>query len=193
MSVITSAEVLQLTGMDVNPNSQNLVPQIDSLIPVVENWLVKHLANYFHTPNWVSSLGFVFDKETRTIEIGSGQDTFTGTNIAFVAGMDFHVDGSINNDGVYSAQEVDEDTITVDEKYAIEDESFNNDLIYIYRIKWPVGLKYPVAKAIEFDMGKTRAANEQPSRQNPFDSDKAYRYPQRIMEGFRPWSRMRVG
>jgi hypothetical protein len=183
MSVITAFEAIQILGI-----STDKIPRIDAIIPPFEGWLCNYLSNYFHTGNWVSKNTYSFSASAIT----DSETGFLDDGIEFADLMDVHVEGSYLNDGVYSIDTAVAATLTLNSKYTFESEDLGAT-VTLTRIRWPKGLKLAVAKAIEYELGKTRAINEAPARENPGDVDKEFRYPKRIMDGFKPWLKMKVG
>lgn len=168
----------------VGITGQESVPLIESLIPIVENWVCNELNNWFLTPNWIEGGNISFTADTT---ITDSDSNFSDTDVGFAAGMDFRVIGSVLNDGVYSADSVSADTITLDSKYSVVTESFTPTSITINRIVWPQGIKFPVAKVIEFHIQKTKGVVEA-----SVDFDDIGRIPEGILDLLRPWRKMAV-
>jgi len=178
MSLLSAQEFQDLLGI----SDPSLETKIKTMMPAFEGWITDYLQDFFHARNYMRSSGMVFDADAKTLTDSDGEFLDADTN--FRADMSFHLLGTIRNDGVYSASTVTATVITLDDNYSFIDENFTpSPVVTIYEIIWPVKMKYAVAKAIEFDLGKTRAVVEAPSRQNAFDSDKAFRYPERILSG----------
>lgn len=158
------------------------IPAIQVLLPGFQEWFVWYMNDNFHTGYWLSDDDFTFNKEAKTIVDANAQ--FLDLDVEFANGIDIHVQYSKWNDGFYWVNTAASGTLTLDDvSYELEDET-SGAAVTITRIKWPRGIDWAVAKAIEFELGKSRSVNEAPARQNPFDSDKERKYPKRILDAF---------
>ncbi len=178
--LITLDEVVDLLG---NQDLYNEAATIEPLIANFSNWFCRKYNNYFHTRNWIKTNGIAFEADNTITE---ANDSLLDDQIEFADGMDFHVFGSILNDGVYAADTVAVGTITTEDMFTVVDEDFTTT-IRIIRMAWPKGLKFWAAKAIEWDLQQTPGMLEVSGTK-----DDLAKYPQGILDEFRSYSKLKT-
>ena len=151
MPIITTAKVktlLQITG-----SAKDTL--IDTLIPIVQNWVVDYLHNDFLVTDIqiaASTIAFV----------DSDPDTITDSDSGFItaefptANIDIHVDGSVRNFGIYQADTVSAGTMTLASGEELIAEAAGESAIVITLVKFPTGIQSVVADMISWKMDKKR-------------------------------------
>lgn len=120
----------------------------DAILPT-QDWLIGYLGNPFHAKPYYQSSTISFDDT----EISDSAEGFDVTG--FDNTMDFHVEGSLLNDGYYFGESREDDVITIDNEYC--DELITEaagELICITRVLFPRGLQKHFAKLIMYDLQK---------------------------------------
>lgn len=182
MPIITSDEVIELLDNDDLGEKQGV---IEKLIPLLQNWFIHEFDNDFRTSNYITSAGILFVADDAITE---GNSNFLMDGVEFEDDMDFVVEGSKLNDGIYFADTVVAGTITLADGWlTIANEDFTVT-VTIYRVKWPIGLKYWAAKAIEYDLQLTPGMTETQDT----NADIA-KYPEGIMNSFGAYRKFPVG
>lgn len=178
--LITLDEVVDILG---NQQLYDEGATIEPMIVDLSNWYCVKFNNYFHTRNWIKTNGLAFVADNTITEANA---SLLDDQIEFAAGMDFHIFGSVLNDGVYSANTVTADTITTDDHFTVVDEDFTASTRLI-RIVWPRGLKYWAARAIEWNLQKSAGVLEVTDTK-----DDLYEYPEGIMKEFGTYGRFKT-
>ncbi len=178
--LITLDELVDALG---NQQLYDEAGTIEPMIRDLSNWYARKYNNYFHTSNWIRTNGIAFVADNTITE---ANDSLLDDQIEFADGMDFHVFGSVLNDGVYSADTVVAGTITTHDQFTVVDEDFSAS-VRIYRMIWPKGLKYWIARAIEWNLQKTSGMLEVTDTK-----DDLLEYPEGILNEFRTYSKFKT-
>ena len=181
MPIVTSEEVIELLN---NPDLSDQQGVIEKLIPLLQDWFIHEFHNDFRTSNYITSAGILFVADD-TITEGSGNFLMDG--VEFEDDMDFVVEGSKLNDGIYFANTIVGATITLADGWVVVNEDFTVT-VTIYRAKWPVGLKYWAAKAIEYDLQLTAGMTETQDT-----NEDIAKYPVGVMDAFGAYRNFPVG
>ena len=179
--IVTSEEVIELLN---NPDLSDQQGVIEKLIPLLQDWYIHEFHNDFRTSNWITSAGILFVAEDTITE---GNSNFLMDGVEFEDDMDFVVEGSRLNDGIYFADSVVAGTITLADGWVVVNEDFTVT-VTIYRAKWPIGLKYWAAKAIEYDLQLTPGMTETQDT-----NEDIAKYPAGIMDAFGAYRKYPVG
>ena len=179
--IVTSEEVIELLNND-DLNEQQGV--IERLIPLLQDWFIHEFHNEFRTPNYITSPGIAFVADN-TITEANGN--LLMSQIAFEDDMDFVVEGSKLNDGTYHADTITATDITLTDGWNVVNEAFSQT-VSIYRVKWPIGLRFWAAKAIEYDLQLTAGMTETQDT-----NEDIAKYPAGIMDAFGAYRKFPVG
>ena len=178
MPLITSDKVMLLLDL----KDQNLVPQIDALIPPMQNWVSDELNNWFHTENWVVGSGIAFDKAAGEITNSEGGFAAAG----FIDETDIHVEGSKFNNKIFRVSEATDTVLSLEDESGVVTEAADNE-IRLTILAWPVGLEMAAAKLIEHDLGKTKTVVETKTRPQEVGA-----YPAELLARFNIYRKLRV-
>lgn len=179
--IVTAEEVIELLN---NPDLNAQQGVIEKLIPLLQDWYIHEFHTDFRTKNWLTSPGISFVADDT---ISEASDNFLLTGVVFADDMDFVVEGSAYNDGIYNADTVVEGTITLTDGWTVTDENLTQT-VTIYRAKWPIGLKYWAAKAIEYDLQLTAGMTETQDTNEDIS-----KYPGGIMDAFGAYRKTKWG
>jgi len=160
MPIVTRAEAktfLQIASADTSKDAL-----IDALIPCVQNFIVSYCNNKFKVENHfiennaiyratniLQNSNISFEASTRKIKCDSEEFVIAG----FMDGFDICVEGSRNNDNIYTIATVAPGELTLAAGTTLYDEA-SLLWIRITRVFFPMMLKLTASKMISFDMNK---------------------------------------
>ncbi len=196
MAVITKAEVkniLRLSTGSTGPYDA----EITTFIPLVQDDLVIHLNNNFADK-------YVYRESGSQLKLTKGgPDKITDGNADFLkagfsTGMDIAIEGGHSNVGIYTIAAVSSDTMSLTSTNELisqdpSDTYHSIGVIRISRVKWPQGLKLPVAKMIWYLIDKAKQTDIKSERIDDYavtyigDSE----YPTRLIESLKKWKKAR--
>lgn len=192
MAIITLAQYKTLMGIaDVDATRD---ARIAALIPQIEQEIVDYCNNQFT----VSGITFT-GKFTPTVAAGPVYTLVcTGggiSAISFASGDTILLDGTVRNDGRYTATNFSDTVITVSEQLVGETEVSAS----VTLVKWPAGLQVYAARMISYQlahMGDAGVTSEtiksySYSRANGGSADAGY--PVEILRGLDRWRSVKIG
>ena len=203
-SALTTTRVLDI--LQLGPDKSRLV---ESILPVVKNWLVDYLKNSFivkrsfnqtiDTPNpfvqqgdarvWRYSETLSVDADN--LQVNDSDSKFV-TN-EFTADTDILIDGSRFNDGVYLVDTVTAGTLTLNDVHTstMTSENYSDEAFTVYQILFPRAMLLPVSKIVGFDMVK-RDSSLKSFRLADYSEqyDGAGDYPPGLLTRLTPWKNM---
>ena len=185
MPIANLEKIKELVGIDYTDTTHDL--QLAAMILPTQDWLLEYLNNDFHLEPYYLASTISFDGLEISDSAGElDVDGFSDT-------MDFHVQGSLVNGGVYFAESADADTITINSEYCDELETETaGELIRITRVKFPRGLKIPFAKLINFDLNKKcPGATSFSLADYSVEYAGEGNYPPDLLKSFSPWRQMK--
>ncbi len=132
---------------------------IDDLLPQVKSDLIQYLNNTFKDVQTQYS-----GSHFQLLSSGKIRDTEQKLLIeGFQNQMDFILEGSKRNSGIYNASSVTSEYITLGSNDSILNEKstdeFGGRIIQLTRIRWPIGLKKTVAKIIWANLDRVKDDN----------------------------------
>lgn len=190
MAIITTAEVktfLQISGSTYDT-------LIAALIPKIQDWVVNYCNNPFHVITkkmYATTIAFV-DSDPDTIT-----DSASGfVSAGFTDAIDVHVEGSIDNDGIYAVDTVAAGTLTLASGESLIAEDAGSGVV-ITRVRFPQGIKLPVARLIGFDMQKNNMISVKSQSLGDYSVNyaggsgvKDAGYPQGLLMDFAPYRQL---
>lgn len=182
-------EILQITGPEYDS-------AIEKLIPKIQDFIFTYCNNYFEVATDVigietSSIVFVSGSPSK---IQNSDSYFV--DAGFVEQMDIRVKGSLYNDGVYHLDGVTADELTLSADDSLTDEDYEAK-VTITMVKYPKGIKLPVAKLIGEDLKNTFSTKEKVISEQVGNTNFNYggskvrgEYPAELLAGLKPWKRI---
>ncbi len=185
MPIIDIDKVKSLIGMD---NVDTYDNQIADLIPVVQDWLVGDLNNYFHLDFYYQAATIAFTEEAIT-------DSADGFSIAgFYELMDIHVQGKSVNEGIYAIDGLADGQmdLSAEAEDIIFEPEDAGETITLTRVRFPFAMQRPFAKLIQFDLikknpGVTSFSLADYSEDYAGEGD----YPPDLMKKFDQWRKLK--
>lgn len=168
---------------------------IDSMIPIVQGFIFSYTNNYFEilTDNVYrdsNSISFVDGSPSKIID---SQDKFISSG--FVPGIHVRIQGSKFNDGVYNVSTVEAGSLTLCEEEELIKESVDNGVFTLITVvKFPKGIKLPVAKLIGFHLDSKNAKGVQSESlgDHSIIFQSGGNYPQSLLNDLIPYRRMKI-
>ena len=193
MAIITAAEVKALLRISDTTYDTYLA----AVIPPVQDFVMGFCNNRFHVKN-------VYITASSIACVKGDPDTITDSNSNFVeayfaAGMDIDIQDTINNNSVKVLATVAAGTLTLTSTNELIDEDAGITTVTITRIKFPDGIKIPVANLIKYllqsmsmdtgekDVKSVSLGSFSESYSGGFES--SY-FPDYLLKQFTPWKRI---
>src|SRR5690554_2773293 len=149
ITVETAKRLLKITGTQDDE-------QIQELIPIVQDWVLNKLNNFFEQNLKVITYKAVFANIDNSVSVP--QLDFSEE---FTPGMEVRIKGSLRNDGIHTISSVSEEKLVFTSDTVIQDEENSLD-VQITWVKFPEGLKVAVAMMIAEDLNLTvRTSDEE--------------------------------
>lgn len=121
---------------------------IGKLIPLCEEAICNHCKNNFVQKRFfISDSNVSFDIANNKITLSSGITHY------FIAGDTIHIDGTFRNDGKFSIDSVDGNTLTINSLYSLKSEP-DETVAHIYRVDYPKVIKSVISQMINFNINE---------------------------------------
>lgn len=185
MPIISTAEVKTL--LQLTDNSKDSFITAD--IPLVQQFIVDYCHNKFKVPDvYVVNGQLIFNANDKTIINDVDDFLYAG----FKAGFDIVVEGSLNNDGIYTIKAVEQYKITLSDNDSIVDESISDwvQWVRVSKVLFPIALKRTVAKMIAFDMNKKIGQGLRSESLGDHSESYSDDYPKPILNELRPYRKV---
>ncbi len=162
---------------------------IKMLIPIVQDFVVKYTRNYFEILTdkiyresdkisfWS---GIIADADEKLIESG------------FIPNIHVRVSGSVLNDGIYEVEAVDADALTISADIPLTDEP-SGAVVKLTAVKFPEGIKLPVAQLIGYNLEKQRHRGLASERLADWSANYESDYPKALLSGLNQYRKLNDG
>ena len=168
---------------------------IASMIPVVQDFVFTYTNNYFEILTDTvyrdsNSISFVNGSPSKINDL---QNKFISAG--FVPGIHTRVQGSKFNDGVYKVAAVEAGSLTLSAEEELTNESVDSEVVTLITVvKFPKGIKLPVAKLIGFHLDPKNAKGVQSESlgDHSISFQSGGNYPQSLLNDLRPYMRMKT-
>lgn len=174
--ILTRDEVKNLLNIS-DTSKDNL---IDLNIPIVEEAIRQYCRNDFCVRLFDSiiSSAFTFSASSNSINLSNISSYSLKNNDMIV------IYGSLSNDGIYTIETVNADSLTIYDLYSIEDEDENN-VVTLHKIRFPLDIKLTAAKMVNYNISsfKTGITEEKIDDYSVKFESNIYSYPSGIMSG----------
>lgn len=188
MPIITKAKVKIL--LQISVTTYDTI--IDELIPIVQDFIVDYCNNSFKDPNiyMVATTISFADTDPDTIF-----DSLSGfVDADFAADMEIVVEGSENNNGMYTLDTVVAGTLTLISTDELITESAGMEVM-ITKVEWPKGIWGTTAQMIGYNIARTKEfMSIGVSSESYGDTSRSYAiegehggYPKNILGGLNPY------
>jgi hypothetical protein len=168
---------------------------ISAMIPIVQDFVFIYTNNYFEIltediyrdDNTIS-----FVKGTPS-KINDSRSQFV--SMGFVKDIHVRVQGSKFNDGVYEVANVDAGSLTLDSDEELVNEAVDSEVVTLITVvKFPKGIKLPVAKLIGFHLDPKNAKGVQSESlgDHSISFQSGGNYPQSLLNDLIPYRRMKT-
>jgi hypothetical protein len=168
---------------------------ITYLIPIVERDVCEYLNNYFEDKQTRYQSGFDFiPKGTSNAYIFDSDSKFS--SYGFTSTMDFIVEGSRRNCGLYHASNLSNSKMYIGstEDFTSEKSSYANYAsasVRLTRVRWPEAMKVYIAQIIWFNINRSKdymiASKSIGPTSVSYESLGAKGYPQSLYSGLNKW------
>lgn len=185
MPIISTAEVKTLLQLADNSKDSFLTADI----PLVQQFIVDYCHNKFKVPDvFVVNGQLIFDASTNTITNDVDDFLYAG----FKVGFDIIVEGSLNNDGIYTIKAVEQYKITLADSDLIVDESISDwvQWVRVSKVQFPIALKRTVSKMISYDMNKKVGQGLRSESLGDHSESYTEDYPKSILNELRPYRKV---
>ena len=192
MAIITAAEVKALLRISDTTYDTYLA----AVIPPVQDFVMTEFHNRFHVKS-------VYITASSIACVKGDPDTITDSNSNFVeayfaAGMDIDIQDTINNNSVKVLATVAAGTLTLTSTNELIDEDAGITTVTITRVKFPAGIKIPVANLIKYLLQSSSMNDDDlqtqrvklGSYEEEYGALDASRFPPTLLSQFAPWSRI---
>lgn len=182
-------EILQITG----PEYDSVIAK---LIPKIQDFVFTYCNNYFEVATDIIGL------ETTALIFVSGSPSKIQNSdgylieAGFIEGMDIRVKGSLYNDGVYHIDTISAGEIELSADDSLTDEDYEAK-VSLSMVKFPKGIKLPIAKLIGEDLKNTFSTQEKVISEQVGNTNFSYggskvkgEYPAELLAGLKPWKRI---
>lgn len=170
--------------------------EIDDLLPQIKSDIVEYLNNSFKDVQTQYSASHF-----QLLSSGKIRDTVQRFKIeGFQDDMDFILEGTERNKGIYTASSVTSEYITIDTQSTllkeVSTDEYGGRIIQITRINWPVGLKKTIAKIIWANIDRAKSDNIKSKSIGPlslsFNSLKSGGYDESVYNELRKYKNVRI-
>ncbi|MEW6507189.1 MAG: phage head-tail connector protein [Bacteroidota bacterium] len=187
--IVTVSEVKSL--LQIVDSSKDTF--IASMIPIVQDFVFTYTNNYFEiltdkVYRESNSISFVNGSPSK---INDSQNKFISAG--FVPGIHTRVQGSKFNDGVYKVAAVEAGSLILSAEEELTNESVDSEVVTLITVvKFPKGIKLPVAKLIGFHLDPKNAKGVQSESlgDHSISFQSGGNYPQSLLNDLIPYRRM---
>ncbi len=189
--IITLDEVK--SWLQITNSSKDLF--IASMIPVVQDFVFAYTNNYFEilTDEVYRESNTISFVNSTPAKINDSQNQFVV--MGFVPGIHIRVQGSKFNDGVYEVGNVEAGSLTLAMGEVLVNEAVDSKVTTLITVvKFPKGIKLPVAKLIGFHIDSQNAKGVQSESLGDYSISfqSGGNYPQSLLNDLIPYRRMKT-
>jgi hypothetical protein len=165
------------------------------MIPVVQDFVFTYTNNYFEI------LTDEVYRDDNTISFVKGTPSKINdlrnqfVSMGFVKDIHVRVQGSKFNDGVYEAADVEDGSLTLSTDDELINEAVDSEVVTLITVvKFPKGIKLPVAKLIGFHLDPKNAKGVQSESlgDHSISFQSGGNYPQSLLNDLIPYRRMKA-
>jgi hypothetical protein len=145
MALLTLAEVRTLLQIPAGDTTRDTL--IETILPMVQKRIVEYCNNGFVIPTtqvYATTISFSAGTPAKIKDSGSGF-----VKAGFTAGCDVKVQGSAENDGIYTVETVAPGELALAIGETLNDEAAF-ELITVTRVRWPKDLKLDAAQIVNY-------------------------------------------
>ena len=182
ISVEEAKRFLQITD-----NSKDEL--IKMLIPIVQDFVVKYTRNFFEI------LTDSIYRESNEISFSNGKITDAYEKLiesGFIPNIHVRVSGSVLNDGIYEVTDVEASALTLSADIPLTDEP-SGAAVKLTAVKFPKGIKLPVAQLIGYNLEKQRHRGLASERLADWLANYESDYPKALLSGLNQFRKINNG